>query len=37
MKSNLLTDEKVIITAAITGRIHGKWANPSLPIIKKSI
>ena len=24
--------EKLIITAAITGGIHGKWANPSLPI-----
>ncbi len=32
MKPNLLTDEKVIITAAITGGIHGKWVNPSLPI-----
>jgi 3-keto-5-aminohexanoate cleavage enzyme len=32
MKSNILSEEKVIITAAITGGIHGKWANPSLPI-----
>ncbi|MHA1491394.1 MAG: 3-keto-5-aminohexanoate cleavage protein [Promethearchaeota archaeon] len=32
MKPNLLSDEKVIITAAITGGIHGKWANPALPI-----
>jgi len=32
MKPNLLSDKKVIITAAITGGIHGKWANPSLPL-----
>ncbi len=32
MKPNLLTDEKVIITAAITGGIQGKWANPNIPI-----
>ncbi|NVM45313.1 MAG: 3-keto-5-aminohexanoate cleavage protein [Candidatus Lokiarchaeota archaeon] len=32
MKPNLLTDKKVIITAAITGGIHGKWANPALPL-----
>jgi len=32
MKPNLLTQEKVIITAAITGGIHGKWANENLPI-----
>jgi 3-keto-5-aminohexanoate cleavage enzyme len=32
MKLNLLTNEKVIITAAITGGLHGKWANPSIPI-----
>ncbi|UCD02603.1 MAG: 3-keto-5-aminohexanoate cleavage protein, partial [Promethearchaeota archaeon] len=32
MKPNLLTDEKVIITAAITGGAHGKWSNPNLPI-----
>ncbi len=29
---DFLTDKKLIITAAITGGIHGKWANPSLPI-----
>lgn len=32
MKPNLLSDEKVIITVAITGGIQGKWANPSIPI-----
>jgi len=32
MKTDFLKDEKLIITAAITGGIHGKWANPSLPI-----
>jgi 3-keto-5-aminohexanoate cleavage enzyme len=32
MKTDLLSEKKVIITAAITGGIHGKWANPSLPI-----
>jgi 3-keto-5-aminohexanoate cleavage enzyme len=32
MKPNLLSDEKVIITAAITGGIQGKWANPAVPI-----
>jgi len=32
LKPNLLTDKKVIITAAITGGIHGKWANPSIPL-----
>ncbi|MFX0070889.1 MAG: 3-keto-5-aminohexanoate cleavage protein [Candidatus Hermodarchaeota archaeon] len=32
MRPNLLSDEKVIITAAITGGAHGKWSNPSLPI-----
>ncbi|MFX0073380.1 MAG: 3-keto-5-aminohexanoate cleavage protein [Candidatus Hermodarchaeota archaeon] len=32
MKPNLITDEKVIITAAITGGAHGKWNNPNLPI-----
>ncbi|MFW9973291.1 MAG: 3-keto-5-aminohexanoate cleavage protein [Candidatus Odinarchaeota archaeon] len=32
MKPDLLTDEKVIITAAITGGAHGKWSNPNLPI-----
>lgn len=32
MKTDFLKDEKLIITTAITGGIHGKWANPSLPI-----
>ncbi|MBD3195028.1 MAG: 3-keto-5-aminohexanoate cleavage protein [Candidatus Lokiarchaeota archaeon] len=32
MKTNLLTQDKVIITAAITGGIHGKWATEALPI-----
>ncbi len=32
MKTNLLSDDKVIITAAITGGIQGKWANPNIPI-----
>ena len=32
MKPNLLSNEKVIITAAITGGAHGKWTNPNLPI-----
>ncbi len=32
MKANLLSEDKVIITAAITGGIQGKWANPSIPI-----
>lgn len=32
MRTNLLSEEKVIITAAITGGAHGKWSNPSLPI-----
>ena len=32
MKTNLLSEEKCIITVAITGGIHGKWANASLPI-----
>jgi len=32
MKPNLLSEKKVIITVAITGGIHGKWANSSLPI-----
>ena len=32
MKPNLLSDKKVIITAAITGGIQGKWANPCVPI-----
>lgn len=32
MKPNLLMNEKVIITAAITGGIQGKWANQNIPI-----
>jgi 3-keto-5-aminohexanoate cleavage enzyme len=32
MKTDFLKDKKLIITAAITGGIHGKWANSSLPI-----
>ena len=32
MKPNFLTDKRVIITAAIRGVIHGKWANPCLPL-----
>jgi 3-keto-5-aminohexanoate cleavage enzyme len=32
MKPDLLTDKNVIITAAITGGIQGKWANPAIPI-----
>ncbi|MBY9005054.1 MAG: 3-keto-5-aminohexanoate cleavage protein [Candidatus Lokiarchaeota archaeon] len=32
MKADFLKDKKLIITAAITGGIHGKWANPSMPL-----
>ncbi|TXT64221.1 MAG: 3-keto-5-aminohexanoate cleavage enzyme [Promethearchaeota archaeon] len=32
MKPDLLTRDKVIITVAITGGIHGKWANEAIPI-----
>lgn len=32
MKANLISTDKVIITAAITGGIHGKWANPAIPV-----
>ncbi len=32
MNTTLLSDDKVIITAAITGGIHGKWANPAIPV-----
>ncbi len=32
MKPSIISDDKVIITTAITGGIHGKWANPNLPI-----
>ena len=31
MKPDLLFNEKVIITAAITGGIHGKESNPNIP------
>ncbi len=31
MKPNLLSDEKVVITAAITGGLHGKESNPNIP------
>jgi 3-keto-5-aminohexanoate cleavage enzyme len=32
MNTNILSTDKVIITAAITGGIHGKWANAAIPI-----
>lgn len=32
MVPNFVSEDKIIITAAITGGIHGKWANPALPI-----
>jgi len=32
MEPNFISEDKVIITAAITGGIHGKWANAALPI-----
>ncbi len=32
MKPDLLSSDKLIITAAITGGIHGKEANPNIPI-----
>jgi len=32
VNTNLLSEDKVIITAAITGGIHGKWANAALPV-----
>ena len=31
MKPNLLSEEKVVITAAITGGLHGKESNPNIP------
>ena len=31
MKPNLLSEEKVIITAAITGGAHGRESNPNIP------
>ncbi len=35
MKTNLLSEKKVVITVAITGGIHGKWANAAIPITPK--
>jgi 3-keto-5-aminohexanoate cleavage enzyme len=32
VNTTLLSEDKVIITAAITGGIHGKWANAALPV-----
>lgn len=32
MKASFLSDDKVIITTAITGGVHGKEANPNIPI-----
>ncbi len=32
MKPNIMSQDKVIITAAITGGIHGKETNPNIPI-----
>ena len=32
MKPNLIANNKVIVTVAITGGIQGKWANPNIPI-----
>lgn len=32
MKASFLSEDKVIITAAITGGIHGKETNPNLPL-----
>jgi len=32
LKPNLISEDKVIITVAITGGIQGKWANPNIPI-----
>ena len=32
MKTNLLSSDKVIVTVAITGGLHGKEANANLPI-----
>jgi len=31
MKGDFVSPDKVIITAAITGGIHGKWVNPNIP------
>ncbi len=35
MKPDLIADNKVIVTVAITGGIQGKWANPNIPITPK--
>jgi 3-keto-5-aminohexanoate cleavage enzyme len=32
VNTTLLSEDKVILTAAITGGIHGKWANAALPV-----
>ncbi len=32
MNATLLSEDKVVITAAITGGIHGKWANAAIPV-----
>jgi 3-keto-5-aminohexanoate cleavage enzyme len=32
MKTDFVSSDKVIITAAITGGIHGKWANEAIPV-----
>jgi len=32
MRATFLSDDKVVITAAITGGIHGKETNPNIPI-----
>ena len=32
MQMNILSEDKVIITAAITGGLHGKAENPNMPI-----
>ncbi len=32
MKATFVSDDKVVITAAITGGIHGKETNPNIPI-----
>lgn len=32
MKASFVSNDKVIITAAITGGLHGKEANPNIPI-----
>jgi 3-keto-5-aminohexanoate cleavage enzyme len=31
MKANMYADEKVVLTVATTGGLHGKEANPALP------